>query len=106
MDGRFGRALSRLHSVSAARLSDSIGSYQCGSAPPVLDIELMVDRGVSLEGADSMFRANTVAITWPAVAMSSVVRGGIFTVGAERFLVDDTVADDGYFLTAICTVTR
>lgn len=106
MDGRFGRSLSRLHEVSATRLSDSVGSYQCGSSLPVIDIDLMVDRGVNLEGADSMFMANTVAISWPASALADVVRGGVFTVGQERFAVENTVADDGHYLTAICTVAR
>lgn len=106
MECRFGRSLARLHSLSAARLSDVVGSYQCGSSLPVLDIDLMVDRGVSLEGAEGIFRANTVAITWPAAVLPSVVRGGLFTVGKERFSVEDTIADDGYYLTAICMVTK
>ncbi|OEO24062.1 hypothetical protein AX279_19725 [Pseudomonas sp. J237] len=106
MDGRFGRSLARLHGVSAARLSDCLGSYQFDAQPPVKDIDLMVDRGVSLEGAEGVFRSGTVAISWPSASLACVARGGIFTVGAERFIVDDTVADDGHYLTAICTVMR
>ena len=106
MAGRFGRALERLNSAAAARLTDSVGSYFGGSGIPVLDIPLSVDRGVSLEGANGSFHANTTAISWPVAKLHSASRGGIFTIGKKRYVVEEEVANDGQWGTAACMESR
>lgn len=106
MAGRFGRALERLNSVAAVRLTDSAGSYCGSSGIPVNDIPLSVDRGVGLEGANEIFHVNTTAITWPVSKLSSVSRGGIFTIGKQRYVVEEEVANDGHWGTAACMESR
>lgn len=105
MGGRFSRALARLHGTASARLADAIGTYQNGQQAPVGDLDLMLDRGVQLEGANEAFLASTVAITWAVAQMPRAERGGVFAVGLERFTVEQVIADDGHMITAACMVT-
>lgn len=103
MDGRFSRALGRLHSMASVRLSDSTGSYSFGSTL-VSDISLMVDRNLQREGPEGTFLTGAVGISWPASQLAGAERGAVFEVGGERFIIDDMIADDGYYLTAACMV--
>lgn len=103
MDGRFSRALGRLHSMAAARLSDLTGSYSFG-ATVVTDLPLMIDRNLQHEGPEGTFLTDAVGISWPASQMASAERGGVFEVGSDRFIIDDLIADDGHYLTASCMV--
>ncbi|SFB46455.1 hypothetical protein [Azotobacter beijerinckii] len=102
MDGRFGRALGRLHGVSAARLSDSTGSYAYGPDVTVTGIDLMVDRNLQREGPDGMFISGVIGISWPAAQLATADRGGIFTIGSEHFTVEALIANDGHYITAAC----
>lgn len=101
MDGRFSRALARLNSTAAARLTDSTGTYS-HAGTTVAGLALQVDRNVERAGADGAFVAVPVAITWPRAALAKVSRGGRFIVGAEAFVVEVVIADDGQWLTAAC----
>ncbi|SDS21201.1 hypothetical protein SAMN05216421_1108 [Halopseudomonas xinjiangensis] len=105
MSSRFSRAVGRLNSVAAARLADALGSYQHQSIL-VSNIPLQIDRGVSLEGAEGVFRASTVAITWPVSSLGAVDRGGLFILDGERFIVEDEIANDGQWITAACMEQR
>lgn len=104
MEARFGRAMARMNRVMADRLADALGSYQQVGQPPVDDLKLQIDRGVDLSGAGEAFLGCTIAITVSKAQLCSVIRGGTFISGPERFTVERPIADDGQWLTAACMV--
>ena len=106
MDGRFSRALARLNSVGASRLADSLGTYQPAVGALVPDLQLQIDRNIQLVGADERFQVGLVAITCARSEVGVVARGGVFSVGAESWTVDEILSDDGHFITAACMVKR
>ncbi|WP_341304724.1 hypothetical protein [Pseudomonas sp. TMP25] len=104
MEARFARAQARMNRVAASRLADALGSYQQDGQPPIDGLALQIDRGVDLTGAGDIFLGCTIAITFSKATLCSVVRGGIFTSGLERFTVEKAIADDGQWITAACMV--
>lgn len=105
MDSRFTRAMARLNRVASCRLADALGCYEQPGRQPVEGIALQIDRGVDLTGAGDAFVGCTIAITFSKAQLAAVSRGGIFTSGAERFVVEKAIADDGHVITAACMVS-
>ncbi|MCY1275491.1 hypothetical protein D9M68_303630 [compost metagenome] len=84
-------------------LGDGEASY-CGAngAPPVTCIRVMVDRNLEINGPEGLQRTDAVGITWRRESLAGAERGGLFRYGAERFVVEDIIFDDGYIVTAAC----
>lgn len=104
MAGQFGRLAARLHSVGVARLADTVGRYSEQGHAPVEGLELIIDRNLQRAGPDGLYPSDQVGISWAASAMPTASRGGLFEVGAQRFMVEELIVDDGYMLTAACMV--
>ncbi|MCY1561184.1 hypothetical protein D9M68_984110 [compost metagenome] len=65
-------------------------------------IQVIIDRNLLQSGAEGVFRSDAVGVTWRREELAKAERGGFFLFGAERFLVEDIIADDGYMITAAC----
>lgn len=104
MEGRFARAQARLHRVGAARLADSIGSYQEHGATLVDGLQLQVDQQWGEFGAGEAFAAGVKFVTWRKCYLDTASTGGLFLVGDDRFIVEKIIADDGHMVTAACMV--
>lgn len=95
----FGRALDRLHQVGLTRLADGCGSYQEDGRAPVRNLELIVDRNLAQETAEGVIQTQMVGITYRVDQLPHATRGGVFHLGAQRYLVQDFVSDDGRLAT-------
>jgi hypothetical protein len=102
----FARGLDRLHRLGSRRLADSIGTFQAQGCAPVPGLDLQIDRNLEMEGAGGRFMTNVIGISWHASALASAKAGDLFVVGAERFIVEKLLADDGHMITAACMVQK
>ena len=95
----------RMHERVVARLNDGCAQYQgLGGAPTHSVVTVIIDRNLMQAGPEGMFRSDAVGVTWRKSQLATVVRGGIFTYGAERLVVESIIADDGQMVTAACMV--
>lgn len=102
MSTRFGRAMERLHKVGAERLSDSVGDYHAIGRAPVRGLQLAIHRDLREAGAEEIMLAGAVLIELNISELCAVERGGVFAVGARRYVVERPVSDDGHRLTVLC----
>ncbi|MCY1187678.1 hypothetical protein D9M73_286900 [compost metagenome] len=66
------------------------------------EIELIIDHDLGLSGPEGFLLADAVAITWRRAALACAERGGVFTVGGTRYVVEKVIADDGHMVIAAC----
>lgn len=93
----------RMHSRVAAVLNDGCAQYQSPDGLLVVPLtEVMIDRNLMQNGPDGMFRSDATGVTWRKQLLGNAARGGVITFGAERWIVEEIVADDGHFVTAAC----
>lgn len=93
----------RMDAAILASLNDGAADYVDAAGLPVASgVTVIVDRNLERTGADGMFLAIPLAVSWRKADLASVGRGGVFTVGVERYLVESIVGDDGHFVTASC----
>lgn len=98
-------ARDRLHSRVTATFTDGLATYSGpNGAAPVSGISVIIDRNLMQNGPDGVFRSDAVGITWRAAQLGGASRTGIFVVGTESFMVEETVMDDGHMITAACMV--
>lgn len=84
-------------------LADAIGMYRGPELGPVHSgIDLIIDRDVGFAGPEGMLLADAIGITWRRVALPCAERGGIFTVGSTRYVIEKVISDDGHMVTAAC----
>lgn len=84
-------------------LSDGVASYQgAPSAPLVCGIPVIVDRNLVQNGPEGQFLSEAVGITWRKCLLPDALRGGVFTFGSKRYVVEVLIADDGHMVTAAC----
>ena len=95
----------RMHKHVVATLNDGTAQYQGRNGDSVQGaIRVIIDRNLMQNGPDGVFRSEAVGVTWRKCQLAAVERGGVFTYGAERLVVEDTIADDGHMVTAACMV--
>lgn len=103
MDGRFARSMARLHRVGSNRLADSVGCYVEPGRAPVPDLALQVDANLLQNGPDGLFRSGAVGVGWYKRDLPDVaIRSGMFEACGKRLLIEDLIADDGYWIVAAC----
>lgn len=100
----FGEALEAMDDAIEASLGDGCASYQppAAGAGLVAGIKVMVDHALANGGAGGGFQGNVVGITWRKRDLAGVDKGGVWRHAGRRYIVDDTIADDGDWLTAAC----
>lgn len=100
----FGEAVDRMDDAIMSVLGDGCATYQPPDIgrPLVRGIEVMVEHTIAYAGAGGGFQGSVVGITWRKRFLAGVDKGGIWTHGQRRYIVDDTVMDDGEWLTAAC----
>lgn len=104
----FGEALEAMDDAIEASLGDGCAWYLGPEhgAVPVRGIEVMVDRALANGGAGGAFQGNVVGITWRKRYLVGVDQGGVWQHGQRRYTVNDTIADDGEWVTAACTEVK
>lgn len=86
-----------------ASLNDGRGDYLSATGELLASgLELILDRNVERTGPDGCFVSVPVAIAWRKAELPGVARGGRFLVGAQAFVVEAVIGDDGHLLTAAC----
>lgn len=94
-----------LHRLAINTFSDGAATYtpvDPGAVPcPVPSV--MVDRGLTYEGAEGRFVSDQVGITWLVKDLAKADRGGVFAIDGERFQVDQILSADGHAITAATT---
>lgn len=86
-----------------ASLNDGAADYLDATETLVASgIAVMVDRDVQHAGPDGLFVTVPVSVTWRKAQLAAVERGGRFVVGADTFIVEDILADDGHLITVSC----
>lgn len=99
----FGDRVARLDTRVMRLLKDGHAEYQPpGGLPPVLCVEVMVDENLMQNGPDGMFPTEAVGITWRKAQLQDVTRSGVFVHAGRRFIVEQTIMDDGHMATAAC----
>lgn len=99
-------ARDRLHRRVTATFKDGLATYTGPNGePPVSDISVIIDRNLMQNGPEGIFKSDAVGLSWRVVELCRATRGGVFTVGAERFTVEEAITDDGHMITAACMVT-
>ena len=104
MSSAFGRMAERLHRIGTGRLNDALGSYTPPGGTTVCGLDLIVDRDLMQSGPEGMFRSDAVGVSWRKSQLSTAARGGIFSFGGDRLVVESVIADDGHMVTAACMV--
>jgi hypothetical protein len=104
MSARFSGLIDRLHRVGSTRLSDAMGKFISSAGPVVENIKFLIDRNLQLEGAGDIFSTSAVGISWYRESLQNADRGDVFEIGAERFMVERVILDDGHMVTAACMV--
>ena len=95
----------RMHERVVARLNDGCADYQGQNGTLVFQgLTVIIDRNLMQSGPEGMFRSDAVGVSWRKCQLATVVRGGIFTYGGERLVVEDVISDDGHMVTAACMV--
>ena len=95
----------RMHERVVAHLNDGCAQYQShDGAPSQSGVTVIIDRNLMQSGPEGMFRSDAVGVSWRKCQLATVVRGGIFTYGGERLVVEDVISDDGHMVTAACMV--
>ena len=95
----------RMHARVVAKLKDGSAQYRDASGTVIAEsVQVLIDRNLMQNGAEGMFRSEAVGFTWRHSELASAQRGGVFVFGAEQFVVEDVIADDGHMLTAACMV--
>jgi hypothetical protein len=103
----FGSALASMDAAIEASLSDDLGDYVDPSGLPVVrGLKVMIDHELMINGAEGVFRSDAIGITWRKSSLEKVAKGGRFSVGGCRFVVEDTLSDDGRWITAACMESR
>ncbi|SRR3990167_6722220 len=96
----------RMLNHTVATFKDGTATYVgLGGVTPVAGVSVIIDRDLIQSGAEGMFRSDAVGLSWRKPELAAVARGGVFTVGAESFTVEDIIIDDGHMMTAACMVT-
>ncbi|EQM66111.1 hypothetical protein QYE80_08125 [Pseudomonas tohonis] len=90
-----------------ASLGDGVGEYRdLPSGVVCCGLMLMLDRNLQQEGPEGLFLSDAVGITWQKSLLPRAERGGIFIHRGVRYIVGQTIADDGHLVTAACRVQK
>ncbi len=94
-----------IDAVVMTALKDGYGDYFASAGMPVaLGIELMVEPNLQRVGPEGVFLSDAIGITWRKAALAAVTRGGFFKFDGKRYIVEETIADDGQWVSAACMV--
>ncbi|MBB3103795.1 head-tail joining protein [Azomonas macrocytogenes] len=85
--------------------ADGSAQYIANQSGPIsLPFKVILERNLERTGPDGVFLTDSVGITWRKPDLLTVERGGVLIIGAERFIVEEVISDDGYMMTAACMV--
>lgn len=103
----FGALVDDMDAAIIASLNDGTADYAAATGIPVAaGITVIIERNLERVGADGMFIAIPLAVTWRKSALDYGARGGVFTFQRCRYVVEEIVSDDGHWITAACMESR
>lgn len=103
----FGALVDDMDVAIMATLNDGTATYADATGTTVATgVTVIVERNLERVGADGMFIATPLAVTWRKAELASGVRGGIFVLNRCRYVVEEVVSDDGHLITAACMEQR
>ncbi|WP_205342220.1 hypothetical protein [Denitrificimonas caeni] len=105
---RFERAMQRMNKAITSQLNDGIGEFVDGNGTVRQGLHLMIDSKIEMAGVVEMLTGGIKAVTVrvPELCGSKPSRGGVFKLNQTRYIVEDTLTDDGYFATYACMEQR
>lgn len=105
---RFERAMQRMNKAIATQLIDGIGEFRDGNGTVRRGLQIMIDSKVEMAGVVEMLTGGVKAVTVRVSELcgSRPSRGGVFKLNQTSYIVEDTLADDGYFATYACMEQR
>ncbi len=93
----------RMQKRVVATLKDGHAQYLApNNAAPVNCIEVIIDHNLVQNGPEGVWRSDAIGISFRAEQLRSVQRGGVFVTPGKRYLVEDTISDDGTWIVAAC----
>lgn len=103
----FGDKMDRMDAAIMASLNDGTGDYfDSAGMPAAQGIELIVDHNLQRVGPEGVFLSDAIGITWKKSDLAAVNRGGFFEFAGCRYIVEESIADDGHLATAVCMVQK
>jgi len=88
-----------------AKLNDGCAQYLVAGQPPKT-VTVMVERNMVQNGPEGLFRSESTGFTWRKAELGTAVRGAMIRFDGCRYLVEEVISDDGYFITAACMESR
>jgi hypothetical protein len=100
----FGDSVDAMDDAIEDSLGDGCATYQAPdlNAVPVRGIEVMVDHALAQAGAGGRFQGNVVGVSWRKRQLAGVDKGGFWQHRRRRYIVEETIGDDGDWITAAC----
>jgi len=88
-----------------AKLNDGVAEYR-GPGQQPRNVTVMIERNLVQNGPEGLFRSDSTGFSWRKAELDGVQRGGIFIFERCRYVVEEIISDDGYFVTAACMESR
>jgi len=93
----------RMQKRVVATLKDGTAQYiPPTNAAPVNCIDVIIDHNLVQNGPEGLWRSDAIGISFRTEQLGSVQRGGVFVTPGKRYLVEDTISDDGTWIVAAC----
>lgn len=103
MSSPFARAHQRMNRIINTRLSDGTGSYVGQQGQRINCLSLSVDSKFEMGGVLETLTGNTKAVTVASNQLRThAVRGDWFELHGKKYMVEETLFDDGHFATYAC----
>jgi len=93
----------RMNRKAMRTLTDGPATYTDRHGSTTEGISIMIDFNVERTGPEGLYSTDQVGITFSRDSLSQSDRGGVFAIGCRRFMVEDEITDDGYWITVACT---
>ncbi|RYJ63244.1 head-tail joining protein [Pseudomonas songnenensis] len=88
-----------------AKLNDGVAQY-CGPGRQPRSVTVMIERNLVQNGPEGLFRSDATGFTWRKAELEGAERGAILIFDRCRYVVEETVSDDGHFVTVACMESR
>lgn len=93
----------RMQKHVVAALKDGHAQYLApGNVPPINCIEVIVEHNLVQNGPQGLWRSDAIGISFRAAQLARVHQGGVFVIDGKRYMVEDTLSDDGTWIVAAC----
>lgn len=92
----------RMNKKAMRTLTDGPACYTDLSGNTAPSVPIMIDFNVEKTGPEGFYSTDQVGITFNRADLAEAVRGGVFTWGCRRFVVEEDMPNDGHYITVAC----